>query len=381
MPAQPRIPFSRPEITEEDIRAVTATLRSGSLSMGEQVAAFEAELSKRCGTRHAVALSNGTAALHLSLLAAGLKPGDQVITTPFTYVATVNAIIHAGATPVFTDIEHDSLNLDMKKVEARLTPRTRAVLPVHVFGRPCAMAPLVEFARAHRLALIEDACEALGSKYRGRPVGGFGLAGTFGFAPNKQITTAEGGALVTDHDDVAAFARSMRRQGRSTTSPDDGYIHAGYNYRMSDVHAALGLAQLRRLDDHIRARQAAAALYRRHLAGIEDITLPAAEQSGTEVSWFVWVVLVDRDLAGKARDRILHRLNQRGVGAVHYFPALHLQPFLAPMGHRRGDFPVTEEVAARTIALPFFPGITEEQVLAVKTALAEELAAARSSAR
>jgi perosamine synthetase len=270
----------------------------------------------------------------------------------------------------------------MTSVESAITKRTKALLPVHVFGRPCDLSRLRELAEAHKLALVEDACEALGSTYQGRHVGGFGLAGTLGFAPNKQITTAEGGALLTDRDDIADFARSMRRQGRSANLAANEYAHAGYNYRLSDVHAALGLAQLRRLDTLLRAREAAVELYRRHLARVEGLTLPEPDREGSRTSWFVWVVLVDKALAGDGRGRILANLNRRGIGAAHYFPALHLQPFLRQSpSNREGAFPNAEEIAARAIALPFFPGITEDQVLTVRDCLVEELQSAKSLGR
>jgi len=373
-----QIPFVRPDITEEDVEAVSAVLRSQRLAMGEQALAFEKMLAEQLGVKHALVLSNGTAALQLALLAAGVRAGDEVITTAFTYVATTNAILHAGATPVFVDIDPATLNLDVHQLPGALTPRTKAILPVHVFGRPCDMDAIAHFSREHGLPVIEDACEALGSRYHGTAVGGIGLAGTLGFAQNKQITTGEGGALLTNSDEVADFVHSARRQGRSS-SCDSAYVHAGFNYKMSDLQAALGLSQLRRLADRIRARSEAAALYRDSLKGVEGITLPAPAAPGTEISWFVWVILVEKGLAGTARDGILQRLNERGVGAQSYFPALHLQPSLQERFHHQpGDLPITEDVSSRSIALPLYPGITAAEIDTVKRFLAEELDHART---
>ena len=365
-----RVPLSGPDITEREIAAVAAVLRTPRLSMGPEVAAFERALAHRVGVAHAVAVSSGTAALHLAMLAAHVGPGDEVITTPFSFIASANSILFVGARPVFVDIDPKTLNLDVSRVEAAITERTKAVLAVHVFGLPCEMTGLTAIARRRELVLIEDACEALGATCAGRPVGSFGRSAAFGFYPNKQITTGEGGALVTDDGETADLARSLRNQGRAG---DGGWLthrFIGYNYRLDELSAALGRVQLERLDEILARRAAAALLYHQRLAALPQVE-PLGEEPGAVRSWFVYVVRLEK---GMDRAAVMAHLQAAGVECQAYFPPIHLQPpYVERFGHQPGDFPVTEEVSARTLALPFRTGITEEEVTYVCDQLREAL--------
>jgi perosamine synthetase len=373
-----RIPLSAPDITEAEIEAVTAVLRTPSLSLGPRLPEFEEALAARVGALHAVAVSSGTAGLHLGVRACGVAPGDEVVTTPFSFVASTNAILYERGVPVFVDVERDSLNIDPGRVEAAITPRTRAILPVHVFGRPAAMEAILDIARRRGLAVIEDACEALGAEVGGRAVGTLGRCGVFGFYPNKQITTGEGGMIVTDDGDVAALCRSLRNHGR-----DDGtgpMVHArlGYNYRLSEIACALGAAQLRRLDLLLEDRASVARRYHDRLAGHADLILPEMNPAGARVSWFVYVVRLGETWTPKNRDRLVAEMESRGIGCRPYFPALHLQPhLLAALGHAPGDFPVAEGAANRTLALPFHGRLLDSEIDEVCGTLLDRLSVAR----
>lgn len=344
--------------------------------MGPRTEAFEEEIANRCGSRHAVMLSNGSAALHLALLAAATQPKHTVITTPFTYVATVNAILQTGATPIFVDIDPHTYNIDVEQAAKAVTETTHAILPIHVFGSPPPMDALMEVARRSGLRVVEDSCEALGSTYRGKALGTWGDAGAFGFYANKQITTGEGGALVTDSDEIAGLVRSMRHQGRSFDG--HGYVRMGFNYKPSEVHSALGLAQLRRLPEILARRRQVMEWYRSALAPVEEVALPATPGPEAHVEWFVCVVRLSDGFDRRQRDAVMKRLTQRGIGVANYFPALHLQPYIAErLKCRAGDFPVTEHVADRTIALPFFSTMMEDQVERVVEELKSALHAAK----
>jgi len=366
--ATERIPLSSPDITDLEIDLINQVLRTRWLSMGPMIERFEAAMAGFVGARHAVAVSSGTAGLHLAAIAAGLGPGDEVITTPFSFVASANCILYVGATPVFADINPLTLNLDPEQVEAAITPRTRALLPVHVFGQPCAMDALMETARRHDLVVIEDACEALGAEFQGKNAGTFGACGVFAFYPNKQMTTGEGGMLVTDDEEWAALFRSLRNQGRDAASAGGGtwlnHVRLGYNYRLDELSAALGVAQLSRIEVLLARRARVAAWYARRLAGLDGVQTPWIGRGVTQMSWFVYVVRLAPELD---RDRIMARLAERGVPARPY-----LQPFYRErFGFGEGDFPVTERVARSTLALPFSGRMTEEQVERVCQALAE----------
>jgi perosamine synthetase len=362
------IPLARPLIGEAEERAVLEVLRSGQLSLGPKVAEFEAAFAARVRARHASAVSSGTTALHLALRAVGVTDGDEVITSPLSFVASANAIVYERATPVFCDIDPRTLNLDPDAAAAAITGRTRALLPVHIFGYP-ADVPALE---RHGLAIVEDACEALGAVHAdGTPVGGRGHPAAFGFYPNKQMTTGEGGMLTMASAEHKERVDSERNQGRA---PDMGWLdhdRLGFNYRLTDIACALGLAQLERLDDLLAARARAAGWYREALADIEELELPCPDEGGDRRGWFVFVVQLPR---GVDRDETVRALAERGVQSKPYLPAIHLMSFYRErFGHRPGEFPVCEDVAARSVALPFFPQLTESDVAQVAAALSAVL--------
>jgi perosamine synthetase len=346
------IALSSPDITEEEIRAVEAVLRSGRLSIGPRLEAFERAIASRCGRRHGIGVSSGTAGLHLCVRAMGVGEGDEVITTPFSFVATVNCLLFERARPVFVDIDPVSYNMDPGAAEAAVTERTRAILPVEVFGNPAHFDAYEQIALRNHLPLIEDCCEALGASLAGRPAGSFGDCGVFAFYPNKQITTGEGGLIVTDDDRVAELCRSLRNQGRDT---HEWLSHSrlGYNYRLSEINAALGEVQMRRLDEILAARRQVAELYYRALGGIDGIHLPPVHEPKT-ASWFVYVIRLDDRFTQTDRDEVMRRLRAEGIGCNPYFVPIHLQPYvMEALGTKPGQFPVTERIAERTLALPF----------------------------
>jgi perosamine synthetase len=357
------IPLARPVLGDAEEAAVLEVLRSGQLSLGPRVPAFEQAFAARLGVAHASAVSSGTAGLHLALRAAGVRDGDEVVTSPFSFVASANAIVFERARPVFADIDPRTLNLDPAAAAAAVTERTTALLPVHIFGFP---ADLPAFERMG-LPIVEDACEALGAVHAdGTPVGGRGHPAVFGFYANKQLTTGEGGMVTTADETVKTRIDSERNQGRA---PDMGWLdhdRLGFNYRLSDIACAIGLAQLDRLDEMLAGRARAAALYREALAGIEGLALPCADD-GDRRGWFVFVVQLP---PGCDRDETVRGLRARGVQSKPYLPAIHLMTYYREtFGHRAGEFPVCEDVAARSIALPFFPGLSEGQVARVADAL------------
>jgi perosamine synthetase len=370
------VSLSAPDITVEELRLVDEVLRSGNLSCGPAVGAFEREFAGRFGARHAIAMSSGTAALHVAMIVAGVRDGDVVITTPFSFIASANAILFERGTPHFVDIDPETLTIDpAATVEAieRLAPR--AVLPVHLFGRPAEMRDIVHAARKHGVAVIEDACEAVGASADGVPAGRWGDAAAFGFYPNKQMTTGEGGVLLTDRDDWARLARSLRNQGRAA---DDAlrYDRLGYNYRLDDLSAAVGLGQLRRLDELLRKREAVAARYNALLRGLEGVTPLAPPRPGMRISWFVYVVRLAPEID---RERLMAALAARGIDSRPYFPAIHLQPlYRQRFGFRPGMFPHAEAAERTLLALPFHGNLADDVVEWVCASVAEEVAAVRA---
>ena len=374
-----RIPLARPTLGEREEELVLEVLRSGSLSLGPRLAAFENAFARRLGVERASAVSSGTAGLHLAVRAAGVEPGDEVVTTPFSFVASANCVLYEGARPVFCDIDPRTLNVDPAAAEAAVSERTVGLLPVHVFGYPADMPALERLAEARGLWLVEDACEALGARHAdGPPVGARGNLAVFGFYANKQITTGEGGMVVCPIEAHKERLDSERNQGRA---PDMGWLdhdRLGFNYRLSDIACALGLAQLERLDDMLAARARAAALYGEALGELEGLQLPCPDAGGDTRGWFVYVVQVPH---GVDRDRVVDGLRERGIDSKPYLPAIHLMSFYRErFGHREGEFPVCEDVAARSLALPFFPGLSESQVARVSEGLAAAIAGARAPA-
>ncbi|RME37254.1 MAG: DegT/DnrJ/EryC1/StrS family aminotransferase, partial [Planctomycetota bacterium] len=337
-------------------------LRTPHLSLGPKLTAFEDAFAAYCGTAHAVACSSGTAALHTVLTAWNLGPGDEVVTTPFSFIASSNAILMTGAKPVFADIDPRTWNIDPAEVERAITPRTRALLPVDVFGVPAPLDALRDIARSRNLLILEDACEALGSAYQGRRCGSLGDAGVFGFYPNKQITTGEGGMIVTDDESLARRCRSLRNQGRDEDGDWLTHTRLGYNYRLGEMQCALGLAQLARIDEILAARGRVYQWYRQRLADERRLQWQEAEPDAT-ISRFVLVVRLRDEYDRTDRDRILAALRERGIGCSNYFAPIHLQPFYAErFGYRPGSFPRCEALAARTIALPFHHELTQRDV-------------------
>jgi perosamine synthetase len=362
------IPLARPVLGAAEERAVLAVLRSGQLSLGPKLEAFERAFAERIGARHASAVSSGTAALHLALRAVGVTDGDEVITSPLSFVASANVILYERARPVFVDIDRRTLNLDPDAAAAAITGRTRALLPVHIFGYP-ADVPALE---RHGLPIVEDACEALGAVHAdGTPVGARGHPAAFGFYPNKQLTTGEGGMLTLGSAEHKERVDSERNQGRA---PDMGWLdhdRLGFNYRLTELACALGLAQLGRLDDMLAARARVAGWYREALADVEGLELPCPDEGGERRGWFVFVVQLPR---GVDRDDAMRALAARGVQSKPYMPAIHLMSFYRErFGHRPGEFPVCEDVAERSLALPFFPQLTQSEVAQVAEALGASL--------
>jgi perosamine synthetase len=365
-PPRRSIPLAQPDIGARELELVTEVLTSDVLAMGPFTRRFETGLAALADRREGIACSSGTAGLHLCVCALGIGEGDEVITTPFSFVASANCLVYERAVPRFVDIEEDSLGLDPALVEQAATTRTRAVLPVHVFGRPCRIDAIASIARQHGWSVIEDACEALGSTLHGRPTGSFGDASVFAFYPNKQITTGEGGMVVTDDEALAETMRSLRNQGRDADGTWLRHVRLGYNYRLDELSAAVGVAQLERLDEMRRGRTRVAASYERELGGRDWVRLPKSG-IGESVDWFVYVVRLHREMD---RDRLMSRLSALGVATRPYFTPLHLQPFYRKtFGFRPGDFPVAERVAASTLALPFSSRLTDEDVKYVADAL------------
>jgi len=352
------IPLARPVIGDRERELVDGVLRSRQLSLGPTVTEFERMWADRIGTKHAVACSSGTAGLHCCLHALGIGPGDEVITSSFSFVASANVIVYTGATPVFAEVDPLTFNMDPAAVEAAITPRTRAILVVDIFGYPADVPALIAIAERHGLAIVEDACQSIDGDFNGKKLGTYGHPSVYGFYANKQLTTAEGGVILTDDDALYLLLKSLTNQGRS----DDGawLVHSrlGFNYRLSDVHAAIGIAQIERLDWMQDARARIAARYQARMASIDGVT-PMYEGPQRR-SWFVYAPRLDADLA---RDAIIGRLEAEGVSAKPYLPCIHLQPYYrTDHGHAPGELPVTEEISASTIALPFFCEMTDEQV-------------------
>jgi len=366
------IPLSSPDITDLERRYVLEVLTTPNLSLGPRLTEFENRLADYAGVKHAVAVNSGTSALHLVVRALEIGEGDEVITTPFSFISSANCILFERARPVFVDIEPFTLNIDSSLVEKAITRRTRAILAVDVFGHPAEWNQLSLLAEAYKLRLIEDSAEAIGSEYHDRRCGSFGDAAVFAFYPNKQITTGEGGAILTDNDTTAKLCRSMRNQGRSDGNGWLQHTRLGFNYRLSDINCALGIAQLRRIEEILIARDRVARLYNERLEGLPQVRVPQVA-CGMKMSYFVYVIRLSDDYTSEDRARILQELQTRGIGCSDYFVPIHLQPVYRELGYREGDFPVTEAVAARTIALPFYNSLHAEEVDYVVSQLRELL--------
>lgn len=376
-----KVPMSSPDLTETERQAVLSVLQTPYLSMGPQVLAFESAFRKLTGLSHALAVNSGTAGLHLCVHAAGIHSGDCVITSPFSFVSSTNVLLFERAVPVFVDVDPRTGNIDAAQVRSaaadlavggpsarRWLPRKgavdgaplKALLPVDVFGQPADYDALNQIAAAYGLKVIEDSCEALGAEYKGRPAGALGDYGVFAFYPNKQITTAEGGMIVTNDDEAAQLMAALRNQGRAPGDTWLEHTYMGYNYRLDELSAALGAVQMTRLEELLVARQRVADDYHARLSGIAGVQPPQLAPETTRVSWFVYVIRLER---GIDRAGVICRLAELGIPVRPYFSPIHLQPYMVErFGYRPGDFPVTEDLGARGLALPFSSKMTLEQV-------------------
>lgn len=357
-----KIPLSKPDITDLERKAVLDVLKTPQLSLGKNYIEFQNALAKFAGVKYAVATNSGTSALHLIIKALGIGKGDEVITTPFSFIASSNCILFEGAKPVFIDIDPRMLNIDVSKIEEKITSKTKAILAVDVFSHPAEWQELEKIAKKHQLFLIEDSAESLGSEYKGKRCGSFGDAAIFAFYPNKQITTGEGGVVLTSNKKLADLCRSMANQGREPHKEKWlKHIRLGYNYRLDEMSCALGLAQLKRIKEILKKRARVAELFNKKLKHEKNIEIPY-EDKNCKLSWFVYVITLAHHLAGK-RDSIIAELGKRGIQCNYYFQSIHLQPFYREMfGFKEGDFPISEDVSKRTIALPFFSDLQESEI-------------------
>lgn len=357
-----RIPLAAPDISEADIEAVTSVLRTSRLSLGPKLEEFEHAVAEYVGASHAVAVNSGTSGLHLCIRALGIREGDEVIVPSFAFVGVANAIRYERAVPIFVDIDPVMLNLDPSQIETAITPQTRAILVVHTFGCPAELSEIIHIARRHNLFVIEDSCEAIGAEYEGRKVGAQGEVGVFSFYPNKQITTGEGGILVTQNGKIAALARKLRNQGRDDSEDRFQHTELGYNYRISELNCALGIEQLKRIEDVLQRREAIAQKYSDRLKGHSNLRLPPLSAPRRRQSWFVYVIRLVSEVDQLHRDWIVKEMSARGIGCGTYFSPIHLQPIYNSGSYRRTDLPVTEWNAIRSLALPFFNRIVDAEI-------------------
>ena len=364
------VPLSGPYLGEREEELVLEVLRSGRLSLGPTIDRFEELVAERVGAPFAAAVSSGTTGLHLLCVSAGIKPGDEVITTPYSFAASANCFMYEGGVPVFADIDRRTLNLDPAAVEAAITERTKAIVAVDIYGYPCELNELRAIADRHGLALIGDSCEALGAEYHGAPLGSQGTSCVFAFYPNKQITTGEGGMVITHSEEEWHLIRSLRNQGRPEPGGWLEHVRLGYNYRLSDIAAALGIGQIERLDEILALRGQAATRYEELLAALDSIELPFADDDAHTRSWFVYVVLLPDSAT---REGVIAAFDREGIGYNRYLPSIHLQPYMRErFGFGEGLCPVAEDVSSRSLALPFFTGIDA----AAQERVAEVLASA-----
>ena len=368
------IPLSKPDITDAEKNAVLEVLNSPKLALGPKLVEFEKIVADFTGVKYAVAVNSGTSALHLIVRALGIKKGDEVITTPFSFIASANCTLYEGATPVFVDIDPQTLNIDVSKIEKKITKKTKAILAVDVFSHPADWDALKKIAKKHKLFLIEDSAEALGSEYKGKKCGSFGDAGVFAFYPNKQITTGEGGMVLTNNKKIADLCKSMSNQGRKIENEKWlEHVRLGYNYRLSEMNCAMGIAQLGRIKEILAKRKKVAGLYNEKLQGVKDLQIPYNSKEST-LSWFVYVVILSEEFAGKKRDAIMQEMKIRGIKCSNYFQTIHLQPFYKnEFGYKAGMYPVAENISKRTLALPFFNNLKEEEINTVVKNLKEIL--------
>ncbi|KRQ87435.1 putative pyridoxal phosphate-dependent aminotransferase EpsN [Caloramator mitchellensis] len=364
-----KVQLAKPDITQREIDAVVEVMKSGILSIGPKIEEFERKIADYTGVKYAVAVNSGTSALNLIVKALGIGNGDEVITTPYSFVASVNCFIMEGAKPVFVDIDPKTFNMNIEEIESKITPKTKAILAVDVFGQPINMKRLREIADKHNLYLIEDSCEALGSVYDGVRAGSLADAAAFAFYPNKQITTGEGGIIVTNNQKVAEIAQSLRSQGRAITGFWLHHERLGYNYRMSEINAVLGSVQMDRLDEIIQKRLKVAKRYDEILSKIDGVEVPYIDPKVDVMSYFVYVVQLARDID---RDKVMEYLKQNGIGCRPYFTPIHVQPYMVEMfGYKEEDYPITADAGRRCVALPFYNDLSDEEANYVAEKLQE----------
>jgi perosamine synthetase len=365
------VPLSGPYLDEREEELVLEVLRSGRLSLGPTIDRFEEAFAAKVGAPYAAAVSSGTAGLHLLCVSAVIGPGDEVITTPYSFAATANCFIYEGGVPVFADVDARTLNLEPAAVEAAVTPRTKAIMAVDIYGYPCELDELRAIAERHGLTLIQDSCEALGAEYKGAPIGSHGPSAVFAFYPNKQITTGEGGMVTTHSEEEWRLLRSLRNQGRGDSGGWLEHVRLGFNYRIDDVRAALGIGQLEKLDDILALRSSVAQRYAELLADVPGVELPCPDDGQHRRSWFVYVVkLADKE----TRERVIARFEREGIGFNRYLPSIHLQPYMRERyGFREGMCPVSEDASSRTLALPFFTALERDAQERVADVLADAL--------
>jgi len=348
-----------PYITTDEIKAVTRVLKSGQLSLGEEIELFEKELAEYVGVKYAVATSSGTTALHLSVIVSGIKSGDEVITSPFSFVSSTNCFLYEGAKSVFIDIDEKTLNIDVNKLEAKITKKTKAILGVDIFGYPAEWEEILKLAEKYNLTVIEDAAEALGAKYKGKKLGSLGHPTIFAFYPNKQMTTGEGGIITTDDKKQYELINGLANQGRGADMQWLKHEYLGYNYRMTEMNAALGRVQLKKINEFLESRNQIAELYRKRLENINGITLMKANDKDHQRSWFVYVIRLDEKLN---RDQIIEKLKKENIPSKAYLPSIHLHPYMKKYGFKKGDFPISESMSNSTLSLPFYTEMKEEKV-------------------
>ncbi len=355
--------IAKPYITNDEKKLVLEVLASGNLSLGPKYTEFERKFAQKIGTKYACAVSSGTAGLHLAVLAAGIGPGDEVITSPFSFVASANCVLYVGAKPIFVDIDPITYNMNSANIEAKITKKTKAILVVHIFGQSADMTPIMKIAKKHKLKVIEDACESVCATHKGKKVGTFGESAVFAFYPNKQMTTGEGGMLVTDDERIYKLCSSLRNQGRSGNMQWLDHERLGYNYRMDEISAALGLAQLSKLDYMLKERKKIAAWYTECLKPYQRfVGTPQVSPYNTH-SWFVYVVKVKNIKSETVRNKIIKNMGKIGIATKPYLPVIHLFSFYKKgFGYQKGDFPIAEKVAMSSLALPFYVGLKKEDI-------------------
>ena len=368
-----KINLSGPDVTQAEIDAVVQVMQTPTLSLGPKLPEFENLFADLIGRRYGIAVNSGTSALHLCLLALGIGAGDEVVTTPFSFIATTNCVLMANAKPILVDIDPITYNIDVERAAEAITERTKALLPVEVFGNPAGIDAVYDLARQRGLYCIEDSCEGLGSSVNGKKVGTLGDMSTFAFYPNKQMTTGEGGIILTDNEEWASMCGSLRNQGRDANAGWLAHARLGYNYRLSDINCALGIVQLHRFEELKAKRRRVFEMYREQLADEARLEIPQ-DPPNCEVNWFVYVVRLQDEFTQTQRDQVLEMLRNTGIGCNNYFTPIHLQPFVQEMlGYTKGDFPITERIAERTIALLFCNNLSEQEIETVCETLKESL--------